>query len=486
MGNGNPASVTANHFPACLRFCNMRRALSFGALLVLAFLVFLPTIHYALVYDDHEQIAENPRLTAWSYVPGYFTAHLQAHNTLAPAYYYRPLCLLCLRLVDAVLGPPAAIWHLASILVHLGVVVSLLLLILRLTGDWMASALSAGLFALHPIHTEAVAWLSSVSEPLLTLFMVLCVYYYAGRKGPISVLSILFAALAMFTKETGIVAPALILAYEWTRSNFKHAVAGTVPYMIPALLFFSLRMKALGTFSPKAPSNMSVGAMILTLPRVLAVYAAHLLWPVHLSLSYNVPIESAIWPLLLLIVVAAGLLWGVRACGANVRFGAAWFSITLLPALGIRYLLPDDYVHDRYLYLPTVGLALIAAVWFSRLRITPARIVAACAVTLALCWGTRSDLRIWQDDTVLFSRAVETAPQNVFVKNNLADAYLQSHRSAEAFPLLQQVIALNPRARQGYFNMARYYHQTGNYAEEARYYTIFQQILAEQAQRGGR
>ena len=454
--------------------------------MVLTFLVFLPTIHYELVYDDHGQIAENPRITAWRFVPGYFTTHLWAHNPLDPAYYYRPVFLLWLRLVDAVLGPPAAIWHLGSILAHLGVVVSLLLLLCRLTGDWKASALSAGCFAIHPIHTEAVAWISSVSEPLLTLFLVLCVYYYAGRKSPVSILSLLFAALAMLTKESGIVAPALILAYEWTRSNFKQAVAGTVPYTIPALLFISLRMNALGTFNPKAPSNMSVSAMLLTWPRVLAAYAAHLLWPVHLSLSYNVPIESSIWPLLLLMIVTAALIWAARACGANVRLGAAWFTITLLPALGIRYLVPDDYIHDRYLYLPSVGLAIIAAMWFSKLRFTPARIVAACAVTLALCWATRSDLRIWRDDTALYSRAVETAPQNFYAKNNLANAYLQSHRAAEAFPLLQQVIAQDPRGRQGYFNMARYYHETGNYTEEARYYTIFQQILAEQAQPGGR
>ncbi len=216
--------VPANHLPIRLRFFAWRRAFSFGTLLLLAFLVFLPTIHYALMYDDHEQLAENPRITAWSYVPRYFTTHLWAHSPLHPACYSRPVFLLWLRLVDAVLGPPAAICHLASILAHLGVVVSLLLLLCRLTGNWKASALSAGLFAIHPIHTEAVAWISSVSEPLLTLFLVLCDYYYAGRKSPVSILSLLFAALAMFTKESGIVAPALILAYEWTRSNFKHAL----------------------------------------------------------------------------------------------------------------------------------------------------------------------------------------------------------------------------------------------------------------------
>ncbi len=465
----------------------MRRVLSLGAILVLASLVFLPTLHYALVYDDIEQIVENPRITAWSYVPGYFTTHLWAHNPMDPAYYYRPVFLLWLRLVDAILGPPGSIWHLASILAHLGATVSVFLLIRRLAGDWRGAALSAGLFAIHPIHTEAIAWVSSVSEPLFTIFVVLCVYYYIERKGVISMASLLFAALAMFTKETGIIAPILILTYEWMHSGFKRALEGSVPYAIPALLFAAFRVQALGTLNPQAPSSMSVSDMVLTWPRVLATYAAHLVWPVHLSLSYDVPIVTVIWPLLLLIVLAAGLVWAARGCSVNVRFGAAWFVITLLPALAIRYLLADDYVHDRYLYLPTVGIAIIAAVWFSKLRFTPLRIVAACALALALCIATRSDLRAWQDDTSLFRRALETAPGNVYAMNNLANAYLLSHHEAEALPLLQKVIALRPGQRQGYFNMARYYHQIGNYEEEARYFAIFQQVYdTQQAQREGR
>jgi protein O-mannosyl-transferase len=73
-----------------------------------------------------------------------------------------------------------------------------------MTGDFTRAALAAGLFAIHPIHTEAVAWISSAADPLLTIFLVLSVYFYADRKGPISFVSLLFATLAMFTKEAGI------------------------------------------------------------------------------------------------------------------------------------------------------------------------------------------------------------------------------------------------------------------------------------------
>jgi hypothetical protein len=62
----------------------MPRILLIGAIVVVTFLVFLPTIRYTLVYDDFEQIVTNPRLMAWTYLPGYFTIHLWAHSPLQP------------------------------------------------------------------------------------------------------------------------------------------------------------------------------------------------------------------------------------------------------------------------------------------------------------------------------------------------------------------------------------------------------------------
>ena len=458
----------------------MRRLLVLIAILGVTFLVFSPTIRYGLVYDDFEQIVTNPRLTDWSYVPGYFTTHLWAHSPLQLPNYYRPIFLLWLRLVDAMLGPPSPLWHWASILAHLAAAACVFMLLQRLTGNLKGAAVGAGLFAVHPIHTEAVAWISAASEPLLTVFVVLSVYFHIVRKEQISYISLSFITLAMFTKEPGIVAPALILAYEWTRSRFKEAVAASAYSVLPAVLYIACRMNALGHLAPGAPPNMSVGEMVLTWPRVLVIYATHLVWPVRLSVCYDVAVETAVWPIVTLGIVVAGLIWAVCACSADVRFGAAWFAITLIPGLSLRYLLTGDYVHDRYLYLPSVGLVLIVAVGFSRIQFTLPRAVATCAMFLLCCWGVRANLPIWHDDVVLFRRAVETAPRNPYAKNNLADAYLKSHRESEAFPLLEEVIALDPDYRLGYYNMGRYYQQTGNYAEADRYFSISDQMYYSQ------
>ena len=449
----------------------MCQRLQLGIIFVIMCVLFMPTIHYQLVYDDFQQLVTNPRLTAWSYVPGYFTTHLWSHLPEVP-HYYRPVFLLWFRLLYAALGAPSSIWHLASILAHLVTTACVFVLIRRLVGDFKGAALAAALFAIYPINAEPVAWVSAAGDPLLTIFLVLSLFYYVQRKGPVSLPSIVFAALAMFTKEAGIVAPALILAYEWTRLRFKNAIVDAAPYAVPALLYIALRVNALGSPMKVAAPNISLGAMVLTWPRLLAVYALHLVWPVHLSLGYDVPVEKAFWPLLVLIAVITSLVWLLGRSCAKVRFGAAWFAITLIPSLAIRYIDQHDYVHDRYLYLPLVGLALMAAVWFARIRFTRPRVLVAGALTLALCWGTRANLRIWQNNISLFSRAIETDPRNPDFRNDLAVAYINAHRESEAYPLLKQLIEMYPGYADAYYNMGYYYQQIGNSEEAKRYYLI--------------
>ena len=459
----------------------VRRAIAMAAILVMTFLVFAPTLRYGLVYDDFEQIVTNPRLTAWSYVPGYFTTHLWAHSPLQAANYYRPIFLLWLRMVDQIFGAPGPIWHLASILAHCGAVACVWLLLNRLTGNFNAAAMAAALFAVHPVQTEAVAWVSAVSEPLLTIFVVLSVYFHVTRKSPISYAALLFALLAMFTKELGIVAPALIFAYELTardgtRSNFKTAIANSAYSALAAVLYVACRMNALGHLATGVAPNMTIGEMVLTWPRVIAMYGRHLVWPVHLSVAYDVALGTAIWPVVLLAAVCAGLIWMARRGSANVRLGVAWFVITLAPGLSLRYLFKGDYVHDRYLYLPAVGLALIVAALISKIELTPARAAAGLGLALVCCWGVRANLPIWRSDIALFQRAVEMAPENPYAKNNLADAYLKTHREAEAFPLLEQVIEMCPDCRLGYYNMGRYYQQVGNAEQADQYFSISDQM----------
>lgn len=446
---------------------------------VLVSLAFLPSLKGGFVYDDKGQIVFNPRITAWSYAPQYFLTDIHAHIQTVTVRYYRPIHMLWFRIIYAGAGTSAWLWHLSSVLLHLMAAACAFLLFRRLTSHYKASAVAATLFAIYPIQGEPVAWLSCSADLLLAIFLVLALYFYVNRKGSISVVSIVCVALAMFTKESGIVAPAVILAYEWIHSNGKNAFVSVLPYVPLSLLYLAARMNALGGLTREAPSNISIGAMILTWPAVLATYAGHLLWPVHLSPVYPAPQGTALLPFLVLLVLAAVLAFFLRDAQSNIKIGAAWVAITLLPALALRHMTPDDFIHDRYLYVPFIGLALIAAVYLGRIRWTATRIVAAAAFALILCLVTRENVRVWRDDISLFSRAVEVAPNNASAQDNLAEALLNANRPADAYPLIKQLISRYPQFYRGYYNRGRYYQEMGDRQSADRDFAIAARLYGQ-------
>jgi hypothetical protein len=447
-----------------------------GAILLMTLAVYLPTLRYGLVYDDLGQLVKNPRLTAWHYVPGYFTTHVWAHLAGQPANYYRPVFLLWLRLMYVLCGAPGPLWHLPTVLTHLGATVAVFALLKHITEDLRASAVATAVFAVHPIHTEAVAWVSAVSEPLFTALLIGCVYFYSRRRGRVSLLSLALALAAMLTKEVGIIAPLLIAGYACTRSTWKQALSDAAPYLLPVVVVEALRWNAMGTLGTTMPVMMSQWQMALTWPSVLALDARHILWPVHLSESYPVEIGTSVLPLILLAVLMAVAMVAFWKASANVRFAILWIVFTLAPTLALRSLFYGDFVHDRYLYLPSVGLALLLAIALRHIQWRPAYNIGVLLVLAALIVGTERELPVWRSNLSLFTRAVETSPSNPYLLNSLGQAYMEEHQVAEAQPLLERAIAINPIYWKPYYNLALCYQEQGQPVEARAMYERAMQV----------
>ncbi len=447
-----------------------------SAVLLLAFFLYLPSANYRFVSDDVLQIEYNPRLTSWTYLPGYFTQPLWAQDPQVLATYYRPLFLVWLRISRVVFGPPQPDYHLASILVELVAVGCVFLLLWRLTESVNGATLGAALFAVHPIQTESVAWLSASSDILLAIFLVLTIYFFAAGKSHISIVSLLFAAMAMFTKEIGVMAPLLIFVFAWTRSRLKEAAMRTLPYLGVAAVYLALRGYALNGMAHSG-ETMSPGSAVLTWPIVLLQYALHLVWPARLSLCYYTPVGTSIWPLLLLVFAVAAIVWLLRFANRDVKFGAAWVALTLLPALALRYTTFNEFVHDRYFYTPMFGVALIAASLLARVKF-PSRAMAVAALVLAaLAIQTFRTLPIWKNNLSLFSRAIETSPNSTRVLNDLAYSYLGDHRPQDALPLLKRLLDEAPYSATVNYNMARCYQQLGDERSAAYYFSISDRLF---------
>ena len=269
----------------------------------LAALSYINTLSFNFVYDDFPQLVNNPRVQSWEHAPQLFGEQVWTQSMLqGTGNYYRPLFELWLLLQYSLFGLHPWAYHLASVLLHIAVVALAYALFKGLTGDRLTAAMGAIIFAVHPTHIETVAWISGVTD-LLCAFFVLAsfVAYLRSREDRTSsaprvwwqVASLALFAMAMMSKETALVMPVLLVAYEWwlaKKENVVAQLARIVPFAVITGAYLFVRHLVLRGFMH--PEGYTLESIALTLPRVVWFYAHQLVWPLGLSVFYDTPFVS--------------------------------------------------------------------------------------------------------------------------------------------------------------------------------------------------
>ena len=411
---------------------------------------YAPSLGFGFVDDDHGQIVDNPRIRNWQEVPGYFTSSVWAHLTPIigdlPPPFYRPLFLVWVFTNYQLFGTNPAGWHLAALLLHLLVTVLAYRLVRAITGEAVPAALAAMFFGLHPVHVESVAWVSGVPEPLTAaalLASTLC--YLKGRREDAltwPAASVFLFGLALLAKETAIVLPAVLWTYEVTfapdREKNPLRSRRVAPYAALALIYLVVRRVSLGgTFTPPIPWAV----MLLTWPSVLWNYLRHMLWPVNLTIVCDLPyvtrvdFRNVILPATAIATLVLAV-WIVARRRPAIRFAAIWMGLLILPPLYLRGIAAGEIAHDRYLYLPSLGLCALVAAGLSRLR---GGRVAAVILAGVAALGVNRASEPWSNDVELFQHALRVAPNNARAQRQLALALPAAGRCADAIPLLDRL-----------------------------------------------
>ena len=449
---------------------------------------YVATLSFGFVYDDIPQIVNNPAIRHWSSVPHYFTGHVWAAifpNTVGN--YYRPVFLLWLRLNYAMLGTNAWGWHLSSVLCHVVATGLVWRLALKLTADRLTAFFCALIFALHPAHVESVAWISGVTDSLAACFLLGSILLFlAEERRPLwRVGSLVLFALALLSKEVAVILPVFVFAFgliarEQTpstqRSNLGYAARLTLPYVLVLLAYAAARYLALRGWS-HASIPLKWSQVLLTWPSVLWFYTRHLLFPSRMSEFYpldyvsHFSISGVLFPLALA-GATIGALWLVMrsVAGRDERskcvLRTSWLLIVLplIPVLDLRSLTVGDIVHDRYLYLPTVGLAFMAAMAIRGLLRTRIALQIGIVGAIATFFGgvTVAEQMQWRDNIALYTRGIESAPNNLTVRDNLGNAFLDEHPE-KAVPLYLEVLNRNPRFWRSNYNLGVAYYRLGEY-----------------------
>jgi protein O-mannosyl-transferase len=450
-------------------------------ILVVTFLLYLPALRFQFVFDDVEQIVKNPNIQSWSYLPGYFTKQLWSQGGWHQARYYRPLFLVWLRMNHALFGFDATYWHLTTIAAHLLATLLVYLLVKMLLKSQATAALSALFFGLHPMHIEVAAWISAASEAILAAALIASLACFANgarRKDWRWVAgSLAFYASALWMKETAIVFPAIIFTFAWIEfdqpvkaGRIRIALMRTMPFLALSAFYLAVRWAVLkGVVAATAPVDLQT--LVLTLPSLILFYGRLLVWPAGLSPFYDTPLVTQpgaanfVIPLLVIVAVgiAAALLlryaWkaanGVESDEAEGRLAilaCVWMVVFLLPALYLPGLQNGSFVHDRYLYVPSVGFSILLGLGLSRVGRGGRKIFGmpwaqvSIAVVLAgiMAIGVHAQLGIWANNLTLFTRGAERAPENRIALHDLSAALVDAKRYDDAIVLLQKLLSQNP------------------------------------------
>ncbi len=406
---------------------------------------------------------------------------LQVFYSPIGGFYYRPLLTLSFML-DAIWGG-GGLWafHLTNIFLHGGVSV-LVAAVLEKFGYRRGLSIALGLvFAVHPMLTQAVAWIPGRNDLLLAAFCLgalwfLLNYYQKQSWQNLAGFGLLFSA-AIFTKETTLALLPLIGLYALYKRQATRDIIrkdGIRLYLLGIGLlavlgvWFLLRSIALA-LSPGYPLGIVITSFLANFKAVF-LYLGKFFWPAGLSVLPTL-LDSSLLPGW----VAAGVLGALLVWLATKKrwlafFGAAWFLAFLSPALirpNLEYI--SDFLEHRA-YLPAVGLLLILAEFFTHTgkRVGQAT-TALVLLSLPLAYLAFDHSQVFADRMTFWTNAAAHSPHHPLTHKNLGAMYYLDGRHQEAAASYHRALALNPKEPMIYNNLGLIYMAENNFsqAEEA-------------------
>ena len=435
------------------------RALTVVAVCALGFLAYANTFQGEFVWDDVSSVLLHERVQDAS-----FSSFKQLFVEDQHAYaggqgnFYRPLVAASFMLDfylanrggafdldNAASYPSTFIFHFSSIAWHIAAAVLVFALLTRLGAPRAVRCLVPIIYVIHPLHTEAVAYISGRADSMAAVFTLAAICFALPRQPGLARIaaiaaSVLFFAAGLLSKESAAIYPALLFVclvfIPW--KSFETSTAAKVTRLSPALLallllagYVYLRMGILNFGSDSTPPDSTFAERLVEVAQAFALYIRLMFVPTGLHMErllVDVPKWFAAVGLVLIVLTVALLLFSLRLKNYRAATGLAWFLVAWFPISGIFTL--NAPMAEHWMYLPMIGL-----LWALAELLCPApepgrlcRPVIPVAILACIWMSTLLSLTVarnsdWHDNVSIYTETLRYNPDSVRVQFNLASTY---------------------------------------------------------------
>ena len=469
---------------------------------ITGFVVYANSFVVPIFWDDKDNITNNAYIKDWSYFPRFFSENLIAGAGLV-SNYWRPALLTVFSTGWHLWGDWPAGYHFINISLHIANAVFLFLILFYLFKNRRLAFLTASVFLIHPLQTEAITPVTGTADPLWLFFAFLGIIFYlkfcsSERKPSHSgyyFLSLALFAIALMSKEIAIIIPALIFIADFffkpkdeqisLKEKLIKILKAIWPFLVLAGFYLLLRATALNfknSFNFYAGENNIFAShfyfRVLTFFKILTTYFGLIFWPSNLHMERSIDVAMSFFSADVIFggILFAGLLilaftqfkrWPI------LSFGILWFFVGLAPTSNI--LVPiNNLLYEHWLYFPLIGVYLIIfwlIITFTK-KFHCEKIFLGVFILYFIFLGylTINRNSDWRDPIIFYNQILNYAPNSYRVINNLGMEYAETGDNQNAEIMYKRAINLGPADPVAYHNLANIYKNIGKKDLAEQYY----------------
>jgi len=490
-------------------------------LVIVSLALFANTFSNPFIWDDKDLILDHAYIKDPGYIPFLFTPQYWNHYSPSVKGQYRPVRAVTFALDYFLWKENPFGYHLTNVAVHtLNTVLAYFFLFWIVSSDrsdrngrnsrkeepqdnapsWRQLAgipfLAAVLFAAHPIHTESITWIKNRSDLFALFFFLVSLFFfvrYAGsadahRSRSAYPLSVIFFACALLSKETAVVFPLVLAAFDvfFLRKDVRKAAMGALPFFAVFLSYLVFKATALRGYGLSANlSGITPLSHILTVFKTIGYYLTLLAAPYNLKAERLMDLSHSFRePDVLFSMLSVALLVTIAIAAFRrskvLSFALLWIFITLLPVSNILFLSSRPIAEQR-LYIPSLGSCMILALIMRKtasLEIRPIPkditrslvLLFSCALLASYAFTTVMRNRDWSDPVTFWLKTAESSPMSGRAYYNLGVAQEESGNHLDAIDAYRKSITLDPAYLPSYNNLGSSFREIGKYEDAVAMY----------------